>query len=58
MAIADYTKAIEIDPNYSIAYFGRGTIYAVQNNYDLAISDFNRSIEIDPTYAEAFCLAR
>jgi len=34
LAVADYTKSIEIDSNYSSAYSARGEIYAEQKNYD------------------------
>ncbi len=36
-AIKEYTKAIELDPNYAIAYAERGQAYFKLGQYDLAI---------------------
>ena len=44
-AISDYTKAIEINPNYSIAYFNRGCVKSKLKDYYGAISDYNKAIE-------------
>jgi tetratricopeptide (TPR) repeat protein len=52
-AMADYTKAIEIDPRSAKAYFTRGAEYTNQAKYDEAISDFNRAIDLDPNDAAA-----
>ena len=43
-AIEDYNKAIELDPNYALAYIDRGFIYYNKGEYDRAIEDFNRTI--------------
>ena len=48
MAIADFTKAIVIDPDYVSAYISRGIAYLDQNKLGLAIADFTKAIEIDP----------
>jgi len=53
-AMADYNRAIKIDPTYSIAYVNRGNIYDKQGNLAQAMANYNRSIEIDPTHAEAY----
>ena len=48
-AIADYTKAIQIDPKYADAYYNRGNVYSKQKgDYDAAIADYNKAIRIDP----------
>ncbi len=47
-AIADYTKAIKIKPNYEKAYRHRGIAYYAQGNITQAISDYNKAIEINP----------
>ncbi len=36
-AIEKYNKAIELNPNYAIAYAGRGQAYFKLGKYDLAI---------------------
>ena len=44
-ALIDYTKAIELDPNYSSAYLYRADLYRNMGKYDLALSDINAAIE-------------
>jgi tetratricopeptide (TPR) repeat protein len=45
LAIADYTKAIEIAPEFAPAYRDRGLAYMAKAEYDLAILDFTKAIE-------------
>jgi tetratricopeptide (TPR) repeat protein len=52
-AINDFTKAIELNPNYARAYYCRGLIYEGRD-YDKAISDFSKVIEINPNDALAY----
>jgi len=58
LAIANFTKAIELNHNDATAFYNRGTSYFNQNKYDddvnLAIADFTKAIEIDPKFADAF----
>ena len=53
-AIADFDKAIEINPKYARAYFGRGGTYAKKGGLDEAIANFDKAIEIDPKFAPAY----
>ena len=53
-AIADYTKAIEIDPKDAKAYYNRGLIFNNIGEYYQAIADFTKAIEINPKYADAY----
>jgi tetratricopeptide (TPR) repeat protein len=54
-AIAEFTKAIELDPNYAEAYLRRGYVYfIVQWDLEQAMADFTKVIELDPDYAEAY----
>jgi len=50
-AIADYTKAIALDPNYAIAYTNRGAAYYSKGEVDRAIADFDETIKRNPNYA-------
>ena len=43
-----YTKAIEIDPGFAVAYLNRGITYRKKGDYDQAILDSSKAIEIDP----------
>ena len=53
-AIADYGRAIEIDPQHAAAFYGRGNAYQRKGRYDRAIKDYDRAIEIVPSNAAAF----
>ena len=53
-AIADFTKAIEIDPQYMDAYYNRGNSKYKLEDYRGAIVDYTKAIEIDPQYASAY----
>ena len=52
-AIADYTEAIRIDPNYFQAYYQRGMSKRMLEDYQGAINDFLEAIRINPSYADA-----
>ena len=47
-AIAAYTKAIEADRDFAMAYNNRGHSYAMKQEYNKAIGDFTKAIELDP----------
>ena len=48
-----YSKAIELNPRDSVAYYNRGNAYYKLGNYQQAIKDYNRAIELNPQYANA-----
>ena len=52
-AIADYTQAITIDPNYGEAYRNRGWSLFNRGDIDRAFSDYNEAIRLNPTSALA-----
>ena len=52
-AIADFTRAIEIDPNEELAFRRRGETFLVTGNLHRAIEDFNRAVSLNPMDAEA-----
>ncbi|MEG4005130.1 tetratricopeptide repeat protein [Microcoleus sp. Pol11C1] len=54
-AIADYTEAIRLNPNYAKAYNKRGIIHGRNlKDYQAAKADFDRAIEINPNYGDAY----
>ena len=53
-AISDYTKAINIDPQFGKAYYNRGWNKARLKDYYGAISDYNKALEIDPNDTELY----
>jgi tetratricopeptide (TPR) repeat protein len=50
-AIADYTKAIELKPDFADAFVNRGNIYGLNGLYDQAISDSTKVIQLKPNDA-------
>jgi len=53
-AMQDYNKAIDLDPEYKIAYFGRGTAKVKLKDYSGAIKDYNKAIDLDPEFKNAY----
>jgi len=53
-AIADFTQALTIDPNYAVAYSSRGLAYHYKGELDRAIADFTRAIALNPNLTEAY----
>ncbi len=53
-AVDDFSRAVELDPNYAEAYFSRGVLYwrELRNAYR-AIRDMSRVLELAPQWAEA-----
>jgi tetratricopeptide (TPR) repeat protein len=47
-AIADLTKAIELDPQNGRTYGLRGLVHFNKREYDRAIADYTRAIELRP----------
>src|SRR5262245_27905257 len=66
-AIADYTKAIEVDPLYADGYYRRANVYVLTDcpllrifgrkrcSRERAILDYDKAIEIDPRHRWAYC---
>jgi tetratricopeptide (TPR) repeat protein len=53
-AIAQFTDAIAMDPNYSEYYNERGNIYLKIGNLDEALKDYVQAIELSPPYQEVW----
>jgi tetratricopeptide (TPR) repeat protein len=49
-AIADYSQAIALNPNYANAYNNRGIAYEYKNQRDQAIADYRMALKIDPNH--------
>ena len=47
-AISDYTKVIQSDPNYVLAWCGRGLVWRKKGDFEKAIADMNKAIHIKP----------
>jgi len=52
--MADFNRALALDPNNAYLLYNRGTLYAQQQEYQKAIEDFTRAIALDANLAEAY----
>ncbi len=50
-AIEDFTRAIELAPDYVWGYSQRGRVYRHLDMLDKALADLNRALELDPSDA-------
>ena len=53
-AIADFTEAIELQPDFADAYYNRGIAYHEKREYDRAIVDYTMTIGLKPDLVEAY----
>ncbi|MCC8146598.1 MAG: tetratricopeptide repeat protein [Bacteroidales bacterium] len=54
LILDDYKKILEINPDFVFAYFNRGNIRCMQQDYRAAILDYNEAINRNPDFAEAY----
>jgi tetratricopeptide (TPR) repeat protein len=50
-AVADYTQALRLDPNYAAAYINRGIAYSYKEDYARARADWEKALQLDPNNA-------
>jgi tetratricopeptide (TPR) repeat protein len=48
LAMEEFTKAIEIDPDYSYAYYNRALAYYRKGELENSLMDYNKAIELNP----------
>jgi len=53
-AMADYNKAIELNPGIIYPYDDQGLVLAREGRYMEAIAKYNKAIEINPYYAQVY----
>ncbi len=52
LAVAGYSRAINLDPENAIYYANRAAAHIRVENYGLALADASKSIELDPRYVK------
>ena len=52
-AIADFNRAIQLDPNSASMYYSRGKAYYALKEYQWAIASFDRALELKPNFSRA-----
>ena len=53
-AIADYSQAISLDPDNSVAFYDRGVDWRAKGNDTSAIADYDEAIRLNPKYEYAY----
>src|SRR5262249_47445153 len=53
-AVADFSRAIDLEPKLVCAWFGRGVAYATLGRYGEAVDDYARVIELDTKHVNAW----
>jgi len=54
-AIADYDKAIELNPKFDAAYSNRGNVYNKEGNFTKALLDYGKALQLNPGLDVAYC---
>ncbi len=54
LAIADYTKAIKLNPDYADAHHYRGNVYRDKGELNKAIADYTQMLVLKPKFAESY----
>ena len=53
-AIADFEKAIELDPKFALAHYNRGNSKAILGKHEEAIADCDKAIELNSEFVFAY----
>jgi tetratricopeptide (TPR) repeat protein len=53
-AIADYNRALELEPRNVPARYSRGNAYGKQGRHEQAIADYNALLAINPAFPHAY----
>ena len=53
-ALADYDRALALDPNLADAYNNRGILHLARGDVEAAQADFSAAIAINPAHALAY----
>ena len=56
LALADFTRCLELDPDWAWAFSERGTVYLHLKEYDKAIKDCSNAIKYKPNYFHGYLI--
>jgi tetratricopeptide (TPR) repeat protein len=54
-ALADYTRALQLDPDHATTYSDRARVYLRKGEADKALADCDRALQRDTKLAPAYC---
>ncbi len=54
LIMRDYEKTIQLNPDFSFAYYNKANVYCSLKDYKSALEYYSKAIEIDPDFAEAY----
>src|SRR5205085_9849106 len=54
-ALAEFTKALQLDPNHVLSLTNRGEIYRRKGDLTAAITDLAKAVELDARNANVWC---
>jgi tetratricopeptide (TPR) repeat protein len=55
-AIELFTKSIQDNPNFFVAYHNRAIAYSKKGEYDKSIADLKKAVQLNPDYPDAYGL--
>lgn len=55
-AIEQFTKSIEDNPNFYVAYHNRAIAYSKKGEYNKSIQDLQKAVQLNPEYPDAYGL--
>ena len=54
LALADFDRAVQLNPNHAYAHNNRGHFYQKQGKVESALADFNRAIQLNSKFTQAY----
>jgi tetratricopeptide (TPR) repeat protein len=48
LAMKEFTKAIELDPSYDLAYYNRALLYYFSGDLERSLVEYNQALELSP----------
>jgi tetratricopeptide (TPR) repeat protein len=55
-AVELFTKSIQDNPNFFVAYHNRAIAYSKKGEYDKSIADLKKAVQLNPDYPDAYGL--